>query len=44
MSLAVGMPAPDFNLPDQNETMHSLSGQAGSPFVLYFYPKDDTPG
>lgn len=36
--------APDFTLPDQNDQTHSLSDYAGRWIVLYFYPKDDTPG
>ncbi len=41
---SVGEAAPDFNLPDQNGQMHSLQEYAGKWLVLYFYPKDDTPG
>ncbi len=37
-------PAPDFRLADTNGTLHQLSEYAGSWLVLYFYPKDDTPG
>jgi peroxiredoxin Q/BCP len=37
-------PAPDFSLPDQDGVMHSLHDYAGKWLVLYFYPKDDTPG
>lgn len=36
--------APNFNLPDSNGKNHSLSDYAGKWIVLYFYPKDDTPG
>lgn len=36
--------APDFNLPDEKGLMHSLKDFAGQWLVLYFYPKDDTPG
>jgi peroxiredoxin Q/BCP len=36
--------APDFNLYDQNNKPHKLSDYAGKWLVLYFYPKDDTPG
>lgn len=36
--------APDFALPDQNEKIHKLSDYSGQWIVLYFYPKDDTPG
>ena len=39
-----GKPAPDFTLPDQNGKKVTLSKLKGSPVVLYFYPKDDTPG
>jgi peroxiredoxin Q/BCP len=39
-----GRPAPSFALPDQDGTMHRLKDYAGRPVVLYFYPKDDTPG
>lgn len=38
------MKAIDFNLPDQNGKVHSLSDYKGKWLVLYFYPKDDTPG
>lgn len=40
----VGKPAPDFTLLDQNGEAVSLSKLKGSTVVLYFYPKDDTPG
>jgi peroxiredoxin Q/BCP len=36
--------APDFSLPDENNTLHALSDYAGEWVLLYFYPKDDTPG
>ncbi len=36
--------APDFNLPDQDGTYHSLKDYLGKWIVLYFYPKDDTSG
>jgi len=36
--------APDFNLPDQNGQSHTLKEYSGKWLVLYFYPKDDTPG
>jgi peroxiredoxin Q/BCP len=36
--------APDFTLPDQNGINHSLSQYAGKWIILYFYPKDATPG
>jgi len=37
-------PAPDFTLPDVSGTIHSLADYKGKWIVLYFYPKDDTPG
>lgn len=40
----VGKPAPDFNLPDQDGKLHTLQEYRGKWLVLYFYPKDDTPG
>lgn len=40
----VGTAAPDFKLPDQNGQVHTLQEYAGKWLVLYFYPKDDTPG
>lgn len=42
--LEVGTLAPDFTLPDHNGTMVTLSGFRGKKVVLYFYPKDNTPG
>ena len=42
--LNIGMKAPDFTLPDQNGTPVSLSDFRGKKVVLYFYPKDNTPG
>lgn len=42
--LAVGSPAPAFDLPDQNMKQQRLADYAGKWVVLYFYPKDDTPG
>jgi len=39
-----GQPAPAFNLPDQNGKLHQLADYSGKWVVLYFYPKDDTPG
>lgn len=38
------MKAFDFSLPDQNGDLHKLSDYRGQFVVLYFYPKDDTPG
>ena len=42
--LNVGMKAPDFTLNDQNGTSVRLSDFVGKKVVLYFYPKDNTPG
>lgn len=42
--LEVGTKAPDFTLPDQNGAMHTLSDYRGKKVLLYFYPKDNTPG
>ena len=39
-----GQKAPAFSLKDQSGQTHSLAGYAGRPVILYFYPKDDTPG
>lgn len=39
-----GQKAPEFNLPDQDGKMHSLAEHRGEWVLLYFYPKDDTPG
>jgi peroxiredoxin Q/BCP len=39
-----GKKAPAFTLRDQRHKVHSLADYAGRPLVLYFYPKDDTPG
>ena len=42
--LEIGTVAPDFTLPDQNGTTHSLSDYRGKKVILYFYPKDNTAG
>ena len=42
--LEIGAIAPAFTLPDQDGRMVSLSDYAGKKVVLYFYPKDNTPG
>ena len=42
--LQVGMPAPDFTLPDKEGNPVTLSSLRGRKVVLYFYPKDNTPG
>ena len=39
-----GKKAPAFTLKDQQGQAHTLSDYAGRPVILYFYPKDDTPG
>jgi peroxiredoxin Q/BCP len=39
-----GKKAPAFTLNDQHGKAHRLSDYAGRPVILYFYPKDDTPG
>ena len=41
---AVGSPAPDFSLPDQKGAVRSLKDWRGKWVILYFYPKDNTPG
>lgn len=42
--LTEGTQAPDFSLLDQNEVAHTLAQYRGKTVLLYFYPKDDTPG
>ncbi|MEK7612233.1 MAG: thioredoxin-dependent thiol peroxidase [Patescibacteria group bacterium] len=42
--LIVGSPAPEFSLPDESGYTHTLKDQGGRWVLLYFYPKDDTPG
>jgi peroxiredoxin Q/BCP len=44
IKLAPGDPAPDFSLPDQTGRIHTLGDYRGRWLLLYFYPKDDTPG
>ena len=44
MPLCIGDSAPDFTLPNQDSVDTSLSSFKGSRVVIYFYPKDDTPG
>src|ERR1700687_5079066 len=39
-----GQKAPAFSLPDQDGVVHRLKDYADRPLILYFYPKDDTPG
>ena len=43
-NVAVGNPAPEFELPDQVGQLHSLEDYRDQWVVLYFYPKDETPG
>lgn len=42
--LEIGQKAPDFTLPDKDGSLVSLSSFCGKKVVLYFYPKDNTPG
>jgi peroxiredoxin Q/BCP len=42
--LKEGTLAPDFTLPDETGVEHTMSDYRGAPVLLYFYPKDDTPG
>ncbi len=44
MPISPNNPAPDFELLDETGTLRRLSDYRGKPVVLYFYPKDDTPG
>ncbi len=44
MPIPANIPAPDFALADENGVTHKLSDYRGQSVVLYFYPKDDTPG
>jgi len=44
MSISAGVPAPEFELSDDMGNMRKLSEFRGKKVVLYFYPKDDTPG
>jgi len=42
--LMIGTPAPEFSIPDQDGKVVTLKSFRGKQVVLYFYPKDDTPG
>ena len=42
--LNTGIKSPNFELPDQNGTIHTLEEYRGKKVILYFYPKDNTPG
>lgn len=44
MPIPAGIPAPDFELLDDTNSLRKLSDYRGRNMVLYFYPKDDTPG
>ena len=44
MPISAGIPAPEFELLDDTNTLQKLSNYRGRNVVLYFYPKDDTPG
>ncbi|GAB4483391.1 MAG: thioredoxin-dependent thiol peroxidase [Anaerolineales bacterium] len=44
MSLTIGNPVPDFALADETGAARRLADFRGQTLVLYFYPKDDTPG
>ncbi|NPV85624.1 MAG: thioredoxin-dependent thiol peroxidase [Anaerolineae bacterium] len=44
MPLKENSPAPEFSLPDEKGVVHHLSDYRGRVVLLYFYPKDDTPG
>jgi len=44
MTEAVGLKVPDFSLPATSGGTFNLAAHAGNPFVIYFYPKDSTPG
>ena len=44
MLLEHGIPAPEFELPDETGAIHRLSDYRNKNVLLYFYPKDDTPG
>lgn len=42
--IKIGQKAPEFELPDQNGKLHKLSDYKGKKVLIYFYPKDNTPG
>ena len=44
MPIAAGIPAPEFELLDDTNTLRKLSDYRGRNVILYFYPADDTPG
>ncbi len=44
MPISAGIPAPEFEMLDDTNTLRKLSDFRGKNVILYFYPKDDTPG
>jgi len=44
MPIASGIPAPEFEMLDDTNVLRKLSDYRGKSIILYFYPKDDTPG
>lgn len=44
MPITENQSAPEFNLPDESGIIHQLADYKGRAVILYFYPKDDTPG
>lgn len=44
MPIQAGIPAPVFSLQDESGNLRNLTDFLGKPLILYFYPKDDTPG
>ena len=44
MPISAGQVAPDFTLLDENQNPHTLSDYRGKSVVIFFYPKDNTPG
>jgi len=44
MPIQANQPAPEFSLPDETGQVRNLADFRGQPVILYFYPKDDTPG
>jgi peroxiredoxin Q/BCP len=44
MTISKGVSAPRFSLPDETGAIRNLSDYRGNKVILYFYPKDDTPG
>lgn len=44
MAIQPGQSAPDFCLPDSDDRQHRLADYAGNKLIIYFYPKDNTPG